>query len=418
MPPHATFDAWIAAEAIAFPLASPDAAVDALVSSLGSRVELLGLGEPTHGGETFLALRNRVFQRLATAHGYTAIAVESSFPRGRLVNDYVLGRAAVTSYDALIDAGFSHGFGKTAANRELVEWMRQWNADPAHANKLHFYGFDAPTEMTGAESPRQLLDVALNHLHTIDPELADTHRATIESHLGDDADWSNPAAAFDASQSIGSRPIVNKLRVATKHLSTALQQRSDDSPAHLEAIHAAGHAQQMLSYHVRMARASEDRTSELLGLRDAMMADNLVYALNTERRRGGKVLAFAHTMHLKRGQSVWQWGADRLAWWPAGEHVWRMLEDRYAVVGVGMTRFDAYQVGDAEPGTLEAMLSPEPAHGRLIVTRRGEGLPSTEDLPTRAANPRYFPFDRPSVTALDAVLMVGEVEPSRTIESA
>src|SRR5215216_4094763 len=93
-PANASFDDRIAREAIPFaldPAASVDfdAAVERLLAALGSEVELLGLGEALHGGEEILILRNRLFQRLVESHGYSAIAVESSFPRGRVVNEYV-----------------------------------------------------------------------------------------------------------------------------------------------------------------------------------------------------------------------------------------------------------------------------------------------------------------------------------------
>src|SRR5215472_14027108 len=110
---HTTLDDWIAHEAIAFSVDSPatfNAAVDKLIASSGDAVELLGLGEALHGGEDILILRNRLFQRLVEAHGYSAIAIESSFPRARLVNKYVAGRGPA-SYEAMQDSGFSHGFG-------------------------------------------------------------------------------------------------------------------------------------------------------------------------------------------------------------------------------------------------------------------------------------------------------------------
>ena len=120
-----------------------NAAVDKVIASLGDAVELLGFGEALHGGEEILILRNRLFQRLVEAHGYSAIAIESSFPRARVVNEYVAGRGPA-SYEEVQEAGFSHGFGQLDANRELVEWMRQYNADPSHRVKLQFYGFDSP----------------------------------------------------------------------------------------------------------------------------------------------------------------------------------------------------------------------------------------------------------------------------------
>ena len=79
-------------------------------------------------------------------------------------------------------------------------------------------------------------------------------------------------------------------------------------------------ARQLLNYHAALARPSANRIAELLGIRDLMMADNLAYAVTRERGRG-KVLAFAHNSHLKRGQAQWQLGPHALAWWPAGAHL-------------------------------------------------------------------------------------------------
>ena len=100
-----------------------------MIAALGDAVELLGFGEALHGGEDILILRNRLFQRLVEAHGYSAIAIESSFPRARVVNEYVAGRGPA-SYEAVQETGFSHGFGRLDANRELVEWMRRYKPIP------------------------------------------------------------------------------------------------------------------------------------------------------------------------------------------------------------------------------------------------------------------------------------------------
>ena len=123
--PHSTigFDS----EAIPFSVDSSEtfnASIDRVIASLDGSVELLGFGEALHGGEDILMLRNRLFQRLVETHGYSAIAIESSFPRARVVNDYVAGRGPA-SYEAVQETGFSHGFGRLEANRELVEWMRR-----------------------------------------------------------------------------------------------------------------------------------------------------------------------------------------------------------------------------------------------------------------------------------------------------
>ncbi|MCR3884865.1 MAG: hypothetical protein NUK54_10900 [Methanothrix sp.] len=104
---HATLDDWIRDEAIPFSLDSPETlnkAIDKLIASLDPSVELLGFGETLHGGEEILLLRNRIFQRLAEEHGYSAITIESSFSRSRAVNEYVVGRGPA-SYEAVMEGG-------------------------------------------------------------------------------------------------------------------------------------------------------------------------------------------------------------------------------------------------------------------------------------------------------------------------
>jgi erythromycin esterase len=392
-PTHATLDDWIAREAIPFSLDSPEtfnAAVDAVIASLGDSAELLGFGEALHGGEDILILRNRLFRRLVEAHGFSAIAIESSFPRSHVANEYVAGRGPA-SYEALQDTGFSHGFGQLDANRELVEWMRRYNADPSHRVKLRFYGFDTPTEMTGGDSPSQALHFVLDYLASIDSTGSREYRERIAPLLGQDSDWNNPAASFDPTESIGLSPDAAALRIETEELISELRVRrpelvaKSDKSRYLEAMHYASVARQLLNYHAEMARESDDRVARLLGIRDASMADNLVYVVTRERGRG-KVLAFAHNGHLQRGKTQWQWGTDLNVWWPAGAHLDEMLGPRYAVIGSAVGVSDANGIGQPEAGTLEARLTAVPGPARFIPTHKGQGLPASEieALPIRS----------------------------------
>jgi erythromycin esterase-like protein len=416
---YTSLDDWIRSEAIPFSLDSPatfNAAVDELVASLGGEVDLLGLGEPLHGGEGFLLLRNRLFQRLVEAHGFTAIAIESSFPRGRLVNEYVAGGStSPASFDQIKDTGFSHGFGAIDTSRELVEWMRQYNADPAHHAKLSFYGFDSPCEMMYADSPRGVLNFVLDYLASIDGASDEQRRQRIEGLLGQDVDWENTAAAMDPSKSIGLSPAATALRIETEDLITELLVRAPELVAaaskysFLEAAHYAHIARQLLNYHAGLARPSSNRIAELLGMRDAAMACNLAYILTRENDREGprgKVLVFAHNSHLKCGSAEWQLGPQLLKWWPAGAHLREMFGTSYAVIGAGLGVSDDNGIGPPEPGTLEARLAAAPGPARFIPTHQGQGLPAAEiaALPTRTGstkNPGYFPLTSRSFAEFD-----------------
>jgi erythromycin esterase-like protein len=430
MPVYSTLDEWIKQEATAFSLDSPtslNAAVDRLMALLDPSLRLLGLGEALHGGEEILRLRNRLFQRLVEEHGFSAIALESSFPLGRAVNDYVAGHGP-SSFDALREAGFSHGFGRLEANRELVEWMKEYNADEAHRVKLRFYGFDSPTEMMFADSPRQVIHFVLDFLASVDSTGRDEERQQIDRLLGQDSSWENPAAMMDPEKSIGLTPDASALRIEVEDLIAELHVRrpelvgKSNEGRYLEAAHYATQARMLLNYHAALARRSEPgrRIAQCLGLRDAMMADNLAYAVRCEQGREsrGKVLAFAHNSHLKLGKAEWQLGSFALSWWPAGAHLSQVLGSKYAVIGTAVGVSPGNGIVPPEADTLEARLLSVPGPVRLIATERGRALADSEmqALAVRSAsalNSTYFPLTAQSFTDFDALAVLDRTEYSR-----
>jgi len=378
---HATLDDWIRDESIPFSLDSPETlnkAIDKLIASLDPSVELLGFGEALHGGEEILHLRNRIFQRLAEEHGYSAIAIESSFPRGRAVNEYV-SCGGSEPYDAVRETGFSHSFGRLEANRELVEWMRAYNSDPSREVKLRFYGFDSPTEMTFSDSPSHVLHLVLDYLESIDVPSGRARRKRIDLLLGEDSGWENPAAMIDPSQSVGLSPEATALRIETEDLISELLVRRPELVArggvsrYQEAVHYARVARQLLNYHAILARDSPDRIVLALGLRDAMMAENLEYIVSRERGRG-KVLIYAHNSHLRRSKAEWQLGPHHLQWWPAGAHLSEIFGLLYAVIGTAVGVSEANGIGEPETGTLEARLAAGPDRGSSSRPTGAEGF--------------------------------------------
>jgi len=426
-PEYATLEDWVLNESIRFSPGSPgifNITIKRLIGLLSPAVELLGFGEALHGGEEILLLRNRLFQQLVQKHGYSAIAIESSFPRAHAVNEYVSGRGP-KSYDDIRETGFSHNFGLLDANRELIEWIRQYNADPSHTTKVRFYGFDSPTEMTMSDSPRQLLQFVLKYLSSAD-ETDDTDRSDrINALLGEDAAWENPAAMTDPEQSIGRSPDANGLRIETEDLIMELATRCPElvaktgSDNYREAVQYVSVARQLLDYHALLAKkmAPKERIKNSLGWRDAMMADNLVYAVSCERGRG-KVFAFAHNSHLQRGPARWQLGKHALTWWPAGAHLQEILGPGYAAIGSAVGVCEGNGAGEPENGTPESLLTAVPGPARFIPTYRGRGLPASEIAALRVRpgsqkNPGYFALTPQSFSDFDWLAVLDSVRYAR-----
>jgi erythromycin esterase-like protein len=380
-----------------------------MMTSLGDSVELLGFGEALHGGEEILRLRNRLFQRLVEAYGFSAIAIESSFPRAYITNEYVAGRGP-KSFEEIQETGFGQDFGQLEANRELVAWMKKYNADPARKIKLRFYGLDIPTGTIGIASPRQVLHFALEFLASMDSNSAKERRARIEERLGQDSDWENPAAHIDPTKSIGLSPAAMALRIETEDLISELQSHrpevvdKGDEDGFKEALQHAKVARQLLNFHASMARTS-GYYAERLGIRDALQADNLSYMVSRERGRG-KVFAFAHNSHLKYGKADWQMSTETVTWWAAGAQLKEIFGPHYAVIGTALGISDENGIEKPEAGTLEARLTAAPGPIRFIPTYKGKRLPASEiaSLPIRSGsrkNPTYIPLTSQSLADFD-----------------
>ncbi|WP_233196864.1 erythromycin esterase family protein [Verrucosispora sp. ts21] len=245
---------------------------------------LLALGEPTHGESAFLQIRNEVFLSLAE-HGYRSIALESDRAAGLLADEFVQGSATVPLERALTE-GFSHGFGAAPANRDLLLRMREWNAGRPAAERLTLHGFDAPLELEGAPSPRR-------HLGRVCEFLGLDRSAEIDDLVGDETRWSDPAAIWEPGRSVGCSADAQRLRVIADDLLTELYLQAPRRPEGWQAafVHAMS-AVAVLRYHAAAAAplTQEARFARLAGVRDALMAENLLAIRSVEAHRGPTVV--------------------------------------------------------------------------------------------------------------------------------
>ncbi|MEU5789595.1 erythromycin esterase family protein [Micromonospora purpureochromogenes] len=337
---------------------------------LPTRPRLLALGEPTHGEDVLLEVRNEIFRQLVEQEGYRTIAIESDCMMGLVVDDYVTSGTGIL--DEVMERGFSHEWGAFAANRELVRWMRAYNDGRPGSERLRFAGFDGPLEITGAASPRQALTALHGYLTAwVEADLLPCTAETLDRLLGADDRWTNPAAMMDPSQSVGQTLDANQLRLLaddlvalldaeTPHL-IAASAREDWHRARLYGRTAIG----LLRYHFWMADTSPGRMSRLLAVRDSMMAANLLAI--AER---GPALVNAHNGHLQRHKSTMRMGDLPLEWWSAGAIVSAHLGEEYAFLATALGTIRHQGVDAPPPDTIEGLLYALPEERHIVDARR------------------------------------------------
>lgn len=381
--------------------ASLGRALDELLAARTEPPTLLGLGEPTHGIEAFPLLRNELLSHLVE-RGYQSIALETDFFAASVVDDYVAG--ATAEIDTVLATGFSHGFGAVPGNRELVEWLRAHNAGRAPQDRVRFHGFDAPTEYSGAPSPRHALSSVIDYLPAaLRPESV----RDLDALLGEDADWTNEAAMFDPAASVGDSERARALRIVADDLASALRRaapglRPGDPTGYDHAVAHARTAQGLLRYHAAMASPAPDRIATLLSLRAEMMADNLLTIVAQEQRRGPS-LVFAHNVHLQRAQSDMSVGKDDVRWCGAGALVELALGERYVFLAT-----DGHP--HSEPGTLQGVLAEATTRRALFPT---QALRAT--LPPSVGTgepivPGHLPLNPAELGGADAVIFITDTD--------
>ncbi|MEU5159425.1 erythromycin esterase family protein [Streptomyces sp. NPDC020875] len=382
----------------------------AVMSLFPTRPRLLALGEPTHGEDALLDLRNDLFRQLVEQQGYRTIVIESDCLKGLAVDAYVT--SGTGTLDTVMERGFSHGFGGSAANRELVRWMRAFNDGRSGADLLRFAGFDGPLEITGAASPRRSLMALYDCLAAgLEAELLPCSAASLDRLLGTDEAWVHPAAMMDPVRSTGRSPRARELRLIADDLVALVHERAPElvaagsrdewDRARMYGRTATG----LLRYHYWMAEPGPSRMTRLLGLRDTMMAENLL-AL-AER---GPALVFAHNAHLQRRLSGIRMGGAPLEWWSAGAQVSFRLGEEYGFLATALGTLSHHEVGPPAPDTLEGLLYALPEESRVVDARRLAGVLAAAPLTTRVSPWfGYAPLDPSHLPAQDGIVFVRDV---------
>ncbi|WP_433720506.1 erythromycin esterase family protein [Actinoplanes sp. CA-051413] len=380
---------------------------EALTALLPPGTRLLGLGEPTHGVEAFPELRNELFRHLVTHEGYRSITIESDCLAGLIADAYVTDGTG--SLDTALGRGFSHGFGASPANRELLHWMRAYNEERPRPERLRFYGFDGPLEVTGPAGPRPAVTALYDYLagHLDLP----WSREHLDGLLGPDGRWTDPAATLDPARSVGRSPEVRELRLIVDDLRvllsthaphlTAVTSADDWWSADLHARTAAG----LLRYHAGMADPAPTRVNALMGLRDTIMADNLGAIVCRERRRG-PTLAFTGNRHLQRDKSYLHFAGLPLQWWSAGAIAGTRLDGEYAFAA---TTFGTRGSDVPPPDTLEGVLSTLPYDRAVIDPGRLAAALDRELTPRVPRDHTYLSLDPATIDQLDAVVFLGTI---------
>ncbi|HWO26723.1 MAG TPA: erythromycin esterase family protein [Kofleriaceae bacterium] len=344
-PPPAEVVTYIGARGI--PLASVEAGTGfADLAPLGKLVggaRIVALGEATHGTREFFQMKHRLLEYLVAKQGFTVFAIEANQPECRAVNDYVL-HGTGTARDAL--AGIA--FWSTEEVLAMIEWMRAWNADPAHPQKVLFTGFDMQMTFVPHASVTALLE-------KVAPDQAKAWLAPIAVLGGRFAMEAIAKASPEERGKIGAGlAALARAFDANRKAWTA----AAGAAAYTDARHDLTILAQALEMHAAAGAAKPTA-------RDRAMADNVGWLLEQTR---AKLVLWAHNGHVSNVL-------------PAFPNMGGLLRARYkqAYVNIGFVfgegSFRASDLTKPARGAIDVKLGPPPeSHGSVAFSRTGKPL--------------------------------------------
>ncbi|MFN7932350.1 MAG: erythromycin esterase family protein [Bryobacteraceae bacterium] len=135
---------------------------------------IVALGEATHGTREFFLLKHRILRYLVEKKGFTVFALEANWPESLAADRYI--KSGEGDAEQAIAAMYFWIYNNREM-RDLIEWMRAYNASPNRRATLSFTSFDMQTPDKAAALARSYV-ARLVPTQTPEPaiDLFDTHR--------------------------------------------------------------------------------------------------------------------------------------------------------------------------------------------------------------------------------------------------
>jgi erythromycin esterase len=274
---------------------------------------IVALGEATHGASEFFRIKHRLFEYLVEKKGFTVLAFEDSWPDVEAVDRFIrTGEAgAANALEAM-----RHWVWRTREVRDLIEWMRSYNAGvPSGGKMLSFTGFDM-------QDPGMAAECVISALSRIAPSEA---KAFQHYYAGVEDMYRR---MFDVEPLLTSEERT-KLRVNVKMALALLEARRE---ALLQRMSLAEYrrVRQCARVVVQGSLPGVSVEAEVANARDRAIADNIKW-LAEEVFPDEKIVLWAHNAHVAAAS----YARDFL---PMGQHLRDTFGDKLRTLGFAFDR--------------------------------------------------------------------------------
>ena len=270
-------------------------------------VQVIGLGEATHGTHEFFEIKRRFVEFLVTQMDYTGFVLESSFSDCEPINDYILsGKGDL----ARVLTNQNYTAWDTEEFSAMLDWMRKFNRKVTDEKKVRFYGLDILSlQKVGREK-------AVVYFQKYVPEKLASIDSVFAMLAGEENNWIGRMNETSLEQSIiPLNNLVNYLiDIKDKLVGASSLREWEQTHKYLEVI--------QNSLYSNLKEVPPYFASKKLD-RDEYMWQNLQYIME-RKRPNAKFIIWAHNYHVSSNDSVKN----------LGYFLRQKLRDRYYALGL------------------------------------------------------------------------------------
>lgn len=281
---------WLAANSIPLRTVETDNNFSDLepLKKVFRNVQIVGMGEATHGTREFFQFKHRLFAFLVKEMGYSGFVMEADVTSCEEANEFVSGGKG----DAVSVLKPLYGIWRTQEVSAMLDWMRQFNQTAASEKKINFLCFDM-------QAPQDSLKKLQIYIQQAAPEKTDALEEFIKTING----TRPPAFNSDKEKAKSDLAKFEQMLSDLEQLDAFITANKNAFTTKLSA----GDFEKSLRY-LQLARQGVDiRASsnvyQYSSKRDRYMAENVRYFVSRAKPQT-RFAIWAHNGHILPGLNV------------------------------------------------------------------------------------------------------------------
>ncbi|SHK29790.1 erythromycin esterase [Clostridium cavendishii DSM 21758] len=267
--------------------------------------KIIAVGEATHGTKEFSQIKHRMFEFLVEKMGYRLFAIEADTALMEEVNDYVLYNKGEPNE---ILKKFSWML-NTQEMLDMIKWMRNYNDNPIHKQKVKFYGMDMQSGPTAI--PR-----VIEYIKNVDNENLENFERILNNVSG--------KILYTCDEST-----FENIKNQSIDLESKMEKNKDNyvKVSSLSEYELVKHHLSVLNQYIDITKIARKSISmEYLSKRDYYMAQNVKWILDHENEYGNdKIMLWAQNGHVSKKESNFI---------PMGENLKNIYGDKFYSIGL------------------------------------------------------------------------------------